>query len=168
MGEIVKFRKPRPPKAPRKPLPTPVKAIIGLALLFGLLVLIAPSAPGDEPAPQHQDVSLGAREDRDGCTAALPARGARFSGRVTRIIDGDGLCVEGIEVRVADFYAPELSAPGGREAKAALTRIALGKHASCEAGRRSYDRVVATCDIDGVTIGDAMRRAGIGEGGRGV
>jgi len=100
--------------------------------------------------------------------------GKTFSGPVTYVGDGDSLCVltgrgpqTWVEVRIADFYAPELHAPGGREAKAALERIAKGKRAVCTAGRRSYDRVVATCRIGGVSIGELMRREGINEGGNG-
>jgi endonuclease YncB( thermonuclease family) len=100
--------------------------------------------------------------------------GSRFQGTVTYVGDGDGLCVavgqtqnEWVEVRVADFYAPELHAPGGREAKAALERIAIGRKAICTAGRRSHDRVVARCIIDNISVGDRMRRAGIAEGGNG-
>jgi micrococcal nuclease len=68
---------------------------------------------------------------------------------------------------LADFYAPELSAPGGAAAKAALTRIAKNRHADCTAERRSYDRVVAFCTVSGVSLGDRMRAAGISEGGNG-
>lgn len=100
--------------------------------------------------------------------------GSRFQGLVTYVGDGDSLCVavgqtqnEWVEVRVADFYAPELHAPGGREAKAALERIAMGRRAACTAGKRSHDRVVAQCMIGGSTIGERMRRAGIAEGGNG-
>ena len=100
--------------------------------------------------------------------------GSRFQGTVTYVGDGDSLCVavgqtqnEWVEVRVADFYAPELNAPGGRAAKAALERTAMGRKATCTAGRRSYDRVVARCTIEGISIGDRMRRAGIAEGGNG-
>lgn len=101
-------------------------------------------------------------------------KGRTFSGPIVYVGDGDSLCVATgrspeywVEVRVADFYAPELNAPGGRDAKAALDRIAKGKHAVCTAGRRSYDRVVATCRIGGHTIGDLMRNSGIQEGGNG-
>lgn len=107
----------------------------------------------------------------DPCEAPLPARGTPFAGEVTYIVDGDGLCVGrdqgGIEVRLADFYAPELGDAGGPEAKAALTSIALGRQAACVAGKRSYDRTVAVCTINGKPIGDLMRAAGIKEGGRG-
>lgn len=110
----------------------------------------------------------------DPCTASLPPLGASFAGQVRYIGDGDSLCVgpssdpaTWIEVRVADFYAPELHSPDGAKAKAALERIALGRAASCIAGRRSYDRVVAQCTIGGESIGELMRRAGVAEGGRG-
>ena len=110
----------------------------------------------------------------DPCEGALPRPGATFAGHVRYVGDGDGLCVgpgvdptTWVEVRVADFYAPELAEPGGQEAKATLARIALGKRAECVAGRRSYDRVVATCRIGGRSVGDLMRQAGAREGGRG-
>lgn len=100
--------------------------------------------------------------------------GRTFSGPVTYVGDGDSLCVATglgtntwVEIRVADFYAPEINAPGGRDAKRALEQIAFGKRAVCTTQHRSYDRVVAICRIGGVTIGDLMRGAGIQEGGNG-
>lgn len=110
----------------------------------------------------------------DPCEAPLPSPGTSFSGSVRYVGDGDSICVGNssdpngwVEVRVADFYAPELNGPGGREAKATLERIAFGKPVMCSAGRKSYDRVVARCTLNGTSIGDLMRRAGIAEGGRG-
>ena len=121
----------------------------------------------------------------DPCTAIpdrgpVPAwlhKGAQFSGPVAYIGDGDSLCVAAIagrgvdqstwvEVRVADFYAPELHEPGGPEAKAALERIAVGKRVECVADHRSYDRVVAVCRLQGESLGTALKRAGAAEGGR--
>lgn len=107
----------------------------------------------------------------DPCEAPLPKRGQVFSGPVRYVGDGDSLCVAGanglIEIRVADFYAPELHEPGGKHAKAALTSIAMGRTVVCKAGKRSYDRVVARCTLNGVSLGDRMRQAGVREGGRG-
>ena len=101
--------------------------------------------------------------------------GKAFSGPVVYIGDGDSLCVavgptQGawVEVRLADFYAPELAAPSGRQAKAALERIATGHQVDCVAEHRSYDRVVAVCTLRGVRLGDRMRAAGIMQEGRGV
>lgn len=115
----------------------------------------------------------------DPCEAPLPSRhGVQFSGVVRYVGDGDGLCVgrtsdpnEWIEVRLADFNAPELHAPGGPAAKAALERLALQREIICtsERGRggrvRSFDRVIARCRIGGSSLGDLLRRAGIAEGG---
>lgn len=107
----------------------------------------------------------------DPCAATLPKRGQVFSGPVRYVGDGDSLCVDSpaglVEVRVADFYAPELNAPGGRQAKATLTSIAMGRRVVCHAGKRSYDRVVSVCTLGGRSIGERMRAAGVAEGGRG-
>lgn len=100
--------------------------------------------------------------------------GSTFSGPVAHIGDGDSLCVAVgpgreslVEVRIADFYAPELSAPGGATAKQALSDIAYRRTVTCRAQHRSHDRVVAVCRLGGRSLGDHMRRAGIREGGNG-
>ena len=87
--------------------------------------------------------------------------------------DGDSLCVGGgpdpatwVEVRLADFYAPELHDPGGANAKRVLERLTFGRPVSCVAGRRTYDRVAAVCTLRGVRLGDLMRAAAVPEGGR--
>jgi endonuclease YncB( thermonuclease family) len=108
----------------------------------------------------------------DPCVAPLPKAGEHFAGTVRYVGDGDSLSVgvspqptSWIEVRVSDFYAAELNAVGGREAKAKLSEMTLGKRLSCVAVKRSYDRVVATCALDGRPLGDLLRRAGVPEGG---
>lgn len=115
----------------------------------------------------------------DPCEGTLPTRaGVQFSGIVRYVGDGDGLCVgrtadpnEWIEVRLADFNAPELHTPGGPAAKTALEHLALQREVICtsERGRggrvRSFDRVIARCRIGGATFGDLMRQAGVAEGG---
>lgn len=111
----------------------------------------------------------------DPCTAPLPAPGTRFSGVVRHVIDGDGLCIgpEGrpdrwIEIRLADFYAPELNERGGRRAKARLSTLTEGNAIVCVAGHRSYDRIVANCSLRGRAIGSQLRASGGREGGRGI
>jgi micrococcal nuclease len=127
-------------------------------------------------APAHADPCK-AIPDK-GPTPSYLFPGSTFAGPIAYVGDGDSLCVDispahnstgedWVEVRLADFYAPELHAKGGPHAKSVLERIAMGKFAYCTAGRRSYDRVVAKCRLDGVSIGDLMRGAGIKEGGRG-
>lgn len=106
----------------------------------------------------------------DPCEAPLPKRGEVFSGKVAYVGDGDSLCVTSpaglIEVRLADYYAPELHDAGGLEAKRALSRIAMGKRVTCQAENRSYDRIVAACDLNGSSLGDLMRSR-VAQGGRG-
>lgn len=109
----------------------------------------------------------------DPCTAPLPARGTVFSGVVRYIGDGDSLCIgpkgkpeRWIEVRLADFNAPELNERGGQQAKVRLRQLVIGRQLVCTAGRRSYDRVVAICMRDGRAIGEELRRRGGTEGGR--
>jgi len=100
--------------------------------------------------------------------------GATFSGPVVYVGDGDSLCVAvgreqngWVEVRLADFYAPELSEPGGPEAKLTLARLTRGQRVVCRAQRRSYDRVVAVCTLNGVSLARKLRAMGAREGGRG-
>lgn len=105
--------------------------------------------------------------------------GATVTGSVRYVGDGDSLCLGSdddpltwTEIRLSDFFAPELNAPGGRQAKAALDRF-IGRAAVCTAERgangstRSYDRLVASCSVDGRSLADSLRQAGIVEGGRG-
>lgn len=107
----------------------------------------------------------------DPCNADLPGKGQRFEGPVTYIVDGDGFCVGhemgGIEVRIDDFYACERSEPGGEQAAQILRDIALGKNATCVAGKKSWDRVIAHCEIGGRSVGELLRERGACEGGRG-
>jgi micrococcal nuclease len=100
--------------------------------------------------------------------------GAQFSGPVVYVGDGDSLCVATahgpgawVEVRLADFYADEQGTSAGELARQTLIRVSKGREVQCVAGRRSYDRVVALCRLNGVSLGDRMRAAGIAEGGRG-
>lgn len=100
-------------------------------------------------------------------------KGHSFSGPVVLVLDGDSLCVavgkgpqNWVEVRLSDFYAPELHEPGGPEAKAALGRIAFGKVATCVSKNRTYDRIAALCTIGGRALGELMTAAGVAQGGR--
>ena len=93
---------------------------------------------------------------------------------VSYVVDGDSLCVgpagrpdRWVEVRLADFYAPELHEEVGRDAKRRLERLVLGRTLVCHAGLRSYDRVVAACYRHGHSVGALLRAAGDPEGGRG-
>ncbi|MBJ7484133.1 MAG: thermonuclease family protein [Brevundimonas aurantiaca] len=116
----------------------------------------------------------------DPCEGRLPSRaGDRFAGSVRYVGDGDSLCVgrtsnpaEWIEVRLADFNAPELNERGGRDARDRLVRLVNGRNLDCvaERGRSGrvivFDRVIARCRLNGRQIGDLLRASGGREGGR--
>lgn len=115
----------------------------------------------------------------DPCEGRLPTRpGEVFAGTVRYVGDGDSLCVgrtadpnQWIEVRLADFDAPELREPDGRRGHEILTRLARGREVSCVATRgrsgrvTSHDRVIATCRLNGQTLGNLLRSRGAPQGG---
>jgi len=105
--------------------------------------------------------------------------GATVAGEIRYVGDGDSLCIgpgrdpsTWVEIRLADFYAPELNEPGGRAAQRALEAL-MGRRAVCTAQRgqggrtASYDRLIATCRVQGRSIAEHMRTAGVQQGGRG-
>jgi endonuclease YncB( thermonuclease family) len=124
-------------------------------------------------------LALASAANADPCAARLPTReGAEFSGVVRYVGDGDSICVgpadsggeTWIEVRLMDFDAPEMRQAGGREARDTLRRLVLDREAHCvvtrgRTGTRSFHRTHAICRVDGQTIGDAMRGAGVLTGG---
>ena len=143
---------------------TSPKSYVGILMKLRLTIISVAAVAGAWSSPALADP----------CEGALPARGTTFTGVVRYVGDGDGLCIgpasrpdRWIEVRLADFYAPELHEPGGIEAKRRLERLAMGKMLVCQAGRRSYDRVVAICTLGGRLLGNLLRSAGGTEGGRG-
>lgn len=92
--------------------------------------------------------------------------------------DGDSLCLgpttdpaTWIEVRLGDFDAPELHSPTGRADRDRLSGLVRGRLLSCVAirGRNGrvivYDRVIASCRLNGRRLGDMLRAAGGREGG---
>ena len=134
-----------------------------IGLLLGLAFAPAALADPCEAIPE------------DGRLPGYLTLGATFTGEVVEVIDGDSLCVavgptppDWVEVRLADFFAPEIATPEGLVARTALEGIAKGRTAQCVAGFATYDRIAAQCRIDGSSIGDQMRTAGIKESGEGL
>lgn len=147
------------PRAPR----LPGVLLAASPLLLTLLLATAARADPCRAVPDR------------GPTPATLSPGRVFEGPVVYVGDGDSLCVglgprpdQWVEVRLADVYAPELSEPLGRDAKAVLERVARGRRLACVAGRRSYDRIVATCRLGGRPLADRLRAAGAPVGGRGL
>lgn len=118
----------------------------------------------------------------DPCTAPVTgyAPGATIAGLVRYVGDGDSLCVgpsadpsSWVEIRLANWFAPELHDAGGREAKAALMSIALGRPAVCTVERGmggrtfSYDRAIARCRVGSRDLAPQLESLGVAQGGRG-
>jgi endonuclease YncB( thermonuclease family) len=115
----------------------------------------------------------------DPCEGRLPTRhGETFGGTVRYVGDGDSLCVgqtsnpnDWIEVRLADFDAPELREREGRQGHEILIRLARGRQVSCTASRGrsgrvvSHDRVIASCRLNGQRLGDLLRAQRAPQGG---
>lgn len=106
--------------------------------------------------------------------------GSTLEGVVRYVGDGDNLCIGNatdpagwIEVRLANWFAPELDDPGGYAARDQLRRLVLGRRAICVVERgysgRTYDndRVFARCSVAGRDVADILNAAGVRQGGRG-
>jgi endonuclease YncB( thermonuclease family) len=91
---------------------------------------------------------------------------ADLSGRVARVHDGDTLTLDGSKVRLWGIDAPELKQKCGGTACGVVARDALqalvqGKVVTCaQKDRDRYQRVVASCQVGGADLGEAMVRSG--------
>lgn len=136
-----------------------ILAMLG-ALAFMTLVLAY--------SPAHAQTTL------KQCTAHWPRKGGTFAGEMRMIHDGDTACVCAgpdprtcVRTRLADFYAPELSQPGGRAARGALARVTAGAWLTCTHHHVTHGRSAAYCRVGGQRLGDRLRAAGVREGGNG-
>jgi endonuclease YncB( thermonuclease family) len=88
--------------------------------------------------------------------AAEPIRG------YATVTDGDTLKVAGIKIRLGGLASPEISERGGREAKSALADHVSGRIVVCYPdGTRTYDRIVATCEVDGRDVAAFLVESGV-------
>jgi len=82
-------------------------------------------------------------------------------GMVNQVRDGDTFVVETTPIRLTGIAAPELSEPGGLEAKQFMINLVGGRVVKCElTGERSYDRMIGRCYLDGMDVGQAIVAAG--------
>lgn len=78
-----------------------------------------------------------------------------------RVRDGDTLVVGGTPVRLQGLHCPELSEAGGAQAGAVLGRMVASQEVSCTLnGKRTYDRLVGRCYVDGTDVAAALIRGG--------
>lgn len=79
----------------------------------------------------------------------------------TRVIDGDGLEVNGVTIRRLAIDSPERGEAGADEAAAYLRRLAEGKRPTCQRiDVDRYDREVSLCSADSVDLSLSQLRAG--------
>lgn len=93
-------------------------------------------------------------------TGSLPPHlrpGSTFEGPVNRVLDGDGLCValgpspgEWVEVRLADFYAPELHEPEGAAARSTLAKLVLRQRLRCVSQKTNAVRLLTPDEGSGL------------------
>lgn len=98
------------------------------------------------------------------CLLATPTlAGSVLEGTVTHVRDGDTIEIGETAVRLSGLHAPEMDEDGGREARAFMVELVAGKRVSCDlTGRKSYDREIGTCALDGRDIAGLLVAAGLG------
>ena len=104
------------------------------------------------------------------CTLAMGAQAETFRTVATvegvaRVVNGDGLRIGPVEVRLNGIAAPEDGAhavdPGGPEATAALRDLAGGRHVVCRIdGTTTRGRAVGRCAVGDLDLGGALVRGG--------
>lgn len=79
-----------------------------------------------------------------------------------RTVDGDTLYMRGFRVRIAGLNCSEMDSRSGKEARlAAGSILRSGKEIECRLnGRRSYERYIGRCFIDGADFTVSMIRGG--------
>ena len=91
--------------------------------------------------------------------------GPAITGRA-RVVDGDGLRLEGYEIRLDGVDAFELhqaceGRPCGSAARSALSALIAGEDVTCRPSDTDrYGRTIATCSVGGLDLGAEMVRAG--------
>ena len=85
-----------------------------------------------------------------------------LSGMVMHVRDGDTIEVGKIPIRLYGVSAPELKEPLGPQSKRFMRDLVLGKAVRCElTGKKTYDRLVGVCYLEGKDIGAAVIEAGL-------
>lgn len=104
-------------------------------------------------------------------SAAVAASGPTFSGSA-KVVDGDGLKIGPVEIRIHGIDAPEAGqkcpkASGGSwacgtAATGLLDELAGGRDVDCTARDQDrYGRIIATCTVDGINLAEELTRAGL-------
>ena len=87
--------------------------------------------------------------------------GGQVTGRVDQVPSGDTLLVGATEIGLKGIVTPQAEEPAGEAARAFLSDLALGKTVTCAlTGERAWDRIFATCSLDGQDLAQAVVEAG--------
>ncbi len=93
--------------------------------------------------------------------------GGRVSDTVDRVLSGDTLVVGATVIALRGIAVPEAEEPAGdagdagEAAKQFLSDLVLGRTVTCAlTGERAWDRIYATCTLDGQDLGQAVVEAG--------
>jgi micrococcal nuclease len=93
-----------------------------------------------------------------------PTGAESFTGRVTRVVDGDTFWISSASerIRVWGLDAPEVDMPGGSQATAALSSLISGQQLTCrQRDIDRYGRIVGQCFLpDGRDITTVMIASG--------
>ena len=85
-----------------------------------------------------------------------------LTGIVTHVRDGDTIEVGKVPIRLDGVSAPELKEPLGPRSKQFMRDLVDGKSVRCELnGKKTYDRFVGVCYLEGKDIGAAVIKAGL-------
>ena len=99
-----------------------------------------------------------------GAGRGAPESAATFTGRVTRVVDGDTFWISSKDerIRIWGLDAPEVGALGGSQATAALTTLISGEQLICrQRDVDRYGRIVGQCFLpDGRDITASMIASG--------
>ncbi|WP_299483257.1 hypothetical protein [uncultured Paracoccus sp.] len=83
-------------------------------------------------------------------SASASAPGAVLMDRVTRVRDGDSIVVGLIPIRIANLDCAESGTSAGERATSRAKELIAGQILTCRLeGRRSYDREVGICTLEG-------------------
>ena len=95
--------------------------------------------------------------------ASTALAGSVLEGTVTHVRDGDTIEIGEAAVRLSGLHAPEMDEAGGPAARAFMVDLVEGKRVQCRLeGRRSYDREIGTCALNGDDIAGLLVAEGLG------
>lgn len=86
--------------------------------------------------------------------ALAHANPTTLTGTVTHVRDGDTIEVNNTPIRLDGISAPEIFEPLVNRSKSYMTELVMGKQVRCELnGKKTYDRWVGVCYLDGQDVG---------------